>query len=172
MRRLSMFIRKRPSRNTDSPNKGKLGLILFVGALVVAGLVIPSRFALTLTPSTPYRLFFIGGKQDVPRAGYVLFERDLTEIGGKPRQRIIKKVGCAEGQFLQVSGRDYFCDGTWLGRAKEVSRSGKPTTPFVYEGRVPPGRVFVAGTHNDSYDSRYFGFLDAKEVRAIVYPIF
>jgi len=154
-------------------SRKNIRVALFVSALVICGLMLPSRFALTLTPSTPYRLFFIAGKPDrIENGGYVLFEKDLTEIGGKTQEKIIKRVVCAEGSVLQHQGRDYYCNGEWLGHAKERSRDGKPTVPFVYDGKIPPGKLFVMGTHTDSYDSRYFGFVDTKEaVRAIVYPL-
>lgn len=153
-------------------NKKKLGVVIFVVALLIAGAMLPSRFALTLTPSVPYRLFFIGGKPELPVSGsYVLFEKDLSEIGGGHQEKIIKKVACIEGSVLQAFERNYYCDGEWLGRAKEQTLEGKKTVPFIYDGKIPRGKMFVMGTHVDSYDSRYFGFIDRKEAKSIVYPI-
>ena len=39
---------------------------------------------------------------------------------------------------------------------------------------IPEGMVFVAGTHSDSFDSRYkeFGFVPLETVRGQVWPLF
>lgn len=85
---------------------------------------------------------------------------------------IIKRIGCSEGQKLQVKGLHFYCDGNLLGKAKTHSIKGTPVTPFSYNGLVPMDRYFVIGDNVDSYDSRYFGFLKKEDVRARAYPVF
>jgi len=41
----------------------------------------------------------------------------------------------------------------------------------VFNGKVPEGTLFVSGQHRDSFDSRYWGFLDRKKVEAIAHPL-
>ena len=55
--------------------------------------------------------------------------------------------------------------------AKEISLQGKKLTAFKYAGTVPEGKMFLTGSHKDSYDSRYFGFIDGKDILYVAYPI-
>ena len=92
---------------------------------------------------------------------------------GKP-QSLIKEVTCVPGDALQVDTRNrfFYCNGQYLGMAKVITLKGALLPMFVYSGRIPGGRLFVSGRHRDSFDSRYWGFLDARNVRAIATPIF
>ena len=89
---------------------------------------------------------------------------------GEP-QRVTKRVGCSAGEELSREGRDFYCNGDFLGKAKEFSLKGERLTAFIYAGTVPEGKMFVASDHKDSYDSRYFGFIDKKKVLYVAYPI-
>ena len=42
---------------------------------------------------------------------------------------------------------------------------------FVYEGVIGKGLLFVTGDHKDSYDSRYFGFINREQVTAKAFPL-
>ncbi len=48
--------------------------------------------------------------------------------------------------------------------------------PFVYmtdsELSIPDGYVYVIGQHAASYDSRYWGLLDEKNIIGVAYPLF
>lgn len=155
-----------------------LALLALVG---VVGTLIPGRFCVTLTPSVKYRMFFLDRDLSrVKNGDYVLFSLDVGRLGGLPlpegvregeRVRAVKRVACAEGEQLRVVGREFFCDDEPIGRAKERSRKGVSLTPFVHDGPVPEGRVFLAGDHPDSFDSRYFGFVEKNALRAWARPI-
>lgn len=86
--------------------------------------------------------------------------------------RVIKRVSCVPGERLETRGRDYYCNGMFLGRAKEVGRKGQKLDNFAFNGTVPEDRMFVTGDHPDSYDSRYWGFLSKEEVTASANPLF
>lgn len=85
-----------------------------------------------------------------------------------------KRIGCAEGHYLAAkmnttdATMDFYCDGSYLGRSKSRTLTGKPLVPFAYTGVVPHGKIFAIGDHIDSYDSRYIGFVDITQVREIV----
>lgn len=102
--------------------------------------------------------------------GYVLFEGSFP-IVGEGTKKAIKKAACVEGETLQVVYKSYYCSGVYMGVAKEQTPSGKKLTNFMYDGQIPKGKLFVTGSHEDSYDSRYFGFIDKKDIKHIVYPI-
>ncbi|MFB3925179.1 MAG: signal peptidase I [Syntrophales bacterium] len=169
--------------------KISLNVVIFMVALLAAGAMIPSRFAVTLTPSLEKRVFLITDRN--PSAGvengdYVMFsmsrvlERNQTlrELFRKKLgpvedvPLVIKRVSCLEGQDLRQDGRSYFCNGRFIGTARERSSSGDPLEQFEYNGKVPAGYVFVTGDHNDSCDSRYFGFVSVGDIHAKVHALF
>jgi len=151
-----------------------------IGAFVVvitalAGASIPGKVMVTTSPSLSHRVFFKRsiGPEDIPRKGdYVIAHASSKYIdGGKPFD-MTKRVACVPGEELRAQGRRYFCDGEYLGDAKERSLNGEPLKNFVFNGRIPAGRLFVLGDSKDSFDSRYLGFVKVDDVKAIVYPIF
>lgn len=92
---------------------------------------------------------------------------------GMINARLIKRVGCGPGSMLSANGNDdYYCDGQYLGHAKRWSLSGKPLVPFCYNDMVPVGKLFVVGDVEDSYDSRYFGFIERADVEETGWSLF
>ena len=161
-------------------------VFIFLLALVIAGgALIPSRFAVTLSPSVNHRIFFIAkySAGDTVKIGdYVMvsFSSPLIE-NGKP-QKVIKRVGCVAGEVLLNNDGEFSCyllgddekpscDGTFLGKAKEFSLKGEKLPVFSYAGVVPEGKMFLIGSHKDSYDSRYFGFVNVKDILYVAYPV-
>ena len=151
-------------------------LFLLLTAVAVAGTVIPGRIGIILTPSLAHRLFWVSkGPQHVGRGDYVFFEdAQLAQKVGKPEHpNIFKIIRCDEGDTLTVDvGKRFFCNGEFLGVAKDYSRKEEKMQYFEFNGKIPQGFMFVMGEHKDSYDSRYFGFVDKSRVRAKLYPIY
>ena len=141
-------------------------------SLALAGAQIPGRLTVNPSPSIRHKLFFLVREPARIRKGnYVIFRPKHTDpyIDGKT---LIKKVTCDEGERLTEQGKSYFCDGVYLGRAKDFSLKRERLKNFIYEGVIPKGFCFVSGSNKDSYDSRYWGFLRKKDVEARAYPIF
>ena len=151
-------------------------LFFIILAVTVAGTVIPRKIGIILTPSLAHRVFWVSrNPHRVERGDYVFFEdAELARKVGKPEHpNIFKRIRCDEGDTLTVDvGKRFFCNGEFLGAAKDFSRKGERMQYFSFSGKIPRGRMFVMGEHKDSYDSRYFGFVDKSRVRARLYPIY
>jgi conjugal transfer pilin signal peptidase TrbI len=155
-------------------NNWRLFFIILV--VVVAGMVIPRHIGISLTPSLAHRIFWVNrNPQHVGRGDYVFFEdAELARKVGKPEHpNIFKIIGCDEGDTLTVDAeKRFFCNGEFLGVAKDYSLKGEKVDRFAFNGKIPKGFMFVMGEHKDSYDSRYFGLKEKSRVRAKLYPIF
>lgn len=144
-------------------------------AAVALGTLLPPRIGVSLTPSLDHRLFWVSrNPPHVGQGNYVLFvDRELARRVGKPEvPNIFKRIRCDEGDTLTVDeAKRFFCNGVFLGVAKDYSRTGERMRHFTFNARIPPGFMFVMGEHRDSYDSRYFGLVAKNRVRARLYPI-
>lgn len=151
-------------------------LWLAITVLLVAGTLLPYKISVTLTPSLKHRIYWLTRNPDrVVRGDYVLFRhKELSDrMGMKKSEDVMKILGCNEGELLTVDvEKKFYCNGEYLVRAKDISLKGEPLQHFVYNGSVPKGVMFVMGQHKDSYDSRYFGFVDKSRILAKAYPIF
>ena len=100
-----------------------------------------------------------------PKAGDVI----IFKFPLNPRQNYIKRLIATGGQTVQIRDKQVFVDGKLF----PLPHQGKYTDPGANSpGRdnfgpvtVPPGKLFVMGDNRDnSYDSRFWGFLDRKLV--------
>ena len=156
----------------------KTKLMLLIVLLSIVGLL-PTHISVTLTPSLNHRVFFLffnPDPLDIKSGDYVLLNINqelIRQITNNPdTDKILKIVGCAGGSVLKVAGNDYYCNGVFIGHAKDISLAGKPLSHYAFNGTIPRGSLFVIGEHKDSFDSRYFGLVSVGSVVARAYPLF
>ncbi|MHB1428962.1 MAG: S26 family signal peptidase [Rhodocyclaceae bacterium] len=132
--------------------RNRLPLILW---LMATCLYVGRGYMLTvnLTDSLPGHVFLIE-KGRTP----VLGELAAFRWEGSwpyPRGSIFVKIlRGGPGSRVEVSERNFYLDGQFVGTAKERARSGE----FLEKGPsgvLPPGHYYVAADHPDSLDSRY-----------------
>ena len=164
----------------------KFKIIIVIALIVVGGAAIPNYFAVTTTPSLNKRIFFIVKSnqiEKIKKGDYVMFsllkckpESDLPAklvrmIKDEGEDSQIKKIGCIAGEELKNIGNEFYCKNKLIAKAKEYSLGGERLKKFEFSEKIPEGNMFLVGDHVDSYDSRYFGFIKAKDIIAMVYPL-
>lgn len=77
----------------------------------------------------------------------------------------VKRVVGLPGDLVERRGDHVYVAGRHVGRVKTHDREGRPVEAGP-TGIIPPGRIYVAGDHQDSLDSRYavIGFIEARRV--------
>ncbi|WP_457569586.1 S26 family signal peptidase [Desulfurobacterium sp.] len=85
---------------------------------------------------------------------------------------LLKYVWGLPGDKLTVDSQYVKINGQILGRVLHTDCEGRPVDYFHYAGIIPPGKYFVMGTIKRSFDSRYWGFVDARWHVRKCYPIF
>jgi conjugal transfer pilin signal peptidase TrbI len=104
-----------------------------------------------------------------------------------------KIVAAVPGDRLRLDHRTFAVNGVPVGVARNTDAAGRPaplyvphpgpdgacpiagTTPslppLTTECTLPPGTLFVLGTHGRSFDSRYWGLVTDAEVMGRVVPL-
>jgi type IV secretory pathway protease TraF len=154
--------------------------IVFLVAMLL-GSFIPGRLIVALSDSLDHRLFFMTGfnPDKIKNGDYLVFQGSKEEVEkhAKPMlnnrlDKLIKKVGCAPGETLTRDVQcQFFCEGVFVGKALEADSLKRPLPQFQYSGIVPEKNFFMIGTNPRSYDSKYFGFVDAGKILHKALPL-
>jgi type IV secretory pathway protease TraF len=141
--------------------------------------------------SFPNRLYLAreGSPATIKRGSIVIFQIDHlsdTPYAEKLKDRVLfKKVACIEGDYMQRIDNRFICYLNGKGEQESEEETGEANgssetiaivrstdsegnpyaISFDYNGTVPIGKLFVTAPHYMSFDSRYFGFIDAKAVK-------
>ncbi|HDV8304971.1 TPA: S26 family signal peptidase [Enterobacter hormaechei] len=84
---------------------------------------------------------------------------------------LVKRLGCIAGQYLQREGNQFYCDGVEIARAMAHDHKGNALPVFNFTGIIPEGKAFAVGDTINSYDSRYWGFIDIATTEKLI-PVF
>lgn len=101
---------------------------------------------------------------DFKTGDLIAFYIDKDSIYWSKKVLISKYIKCKEGDLLEVKGKEYFCNGAFLGKARDVDSFYRPLQAFNFNGNIPANNYFVMGTDEKSWDSRYFGFVKLEKI--------
>jgi conjugal transfer pilin signal peptidase TrbI len=130
------------------------------------------QLALRSDESLPdYRLFLIQKGREPQRGELVAFvmaqaSADRVQPAGpaRPYTRVgvlwTKRLVGVPGDQVEVRGRQVLVNGAVVGEGLERDRLG-----------IPPGQYYLALPHPRSFDSRYYGYVRAEDLRGVVTPI-
>jgi signal peptidase I len=153
----------------------KISLAIFIAVfLLLTILAVQKRYKIVF--QTDYSVNFSYGYMDqkdrIPIKGEYYGFIFKAGKNNKYGMRFVKKVTCVSGERLTHLGRDFYCNGHFLGRAKVWDKSGNPAGLFDFNGIIPDRKFFAMGEHQDSYDSRYWGFVDYSWILGKIHRIF
>ena len=146
-------------------------------AFILAGSWLPCRITMATSGSLDHRVFFLlPAPAKIESGDYLVFRHQgLSQVQQGLRadhDQMIKKVGCLPGEQLTMDAANhFFCNGRSLGQALEADSKGRPLSLFSFNGTVPSDKLFMVGTHPRSYDSKYYGFIDAHEILHHALPL-
>lgn len=102
----------------------------------------------------------------ITNGDYVLFTQTHELIGGT--KKVIKKVGCVSGQILDRRQDGFYCDNKFIKPIRLFREAGDPLPQFEFSGPVPKGKIFLYGTHQYSFGSRHWGFVDISDAQKLI----
>jgi len=167
--------------NSDRPfwrlNRQEQTLVVVFLAFLLLGAWLPGRISVSTSGSLDHRVFFLlPPPAKVELSDYLVFRHsDLAQVQRGlhvNNDQMIKKVGCLPGDHLTKDEENrFFCNGRLLGQALKSDSQGRPLAQFSFNGPVPGEKLFMAGTHPRSYDSKYYGFIDKHEILYQALPL-
>ena len=134
--------------------------------------------------SLPQYSFFILHKGALPQRGeYVAFEMaqeyaDRVQPAGfqRPYARVgklwLKEAYGLAGDTVRVEGRTIVVNEQPVATVIEKDIFKQPVEPARFVSPIPEGQYYLGLPHPRSFDSRVIGYVSAKDVRGIVWPIF
>ena len=169
-------------RRRFSESWGKNAELYSRGTLLVVSLLLGiflftknvGYIGLNYSESLPTLIFYVdrlSREGTFQRGDYLVFhhpgDRFVKEMD------MVKKLICLPGDVLTVdrNSRKFYCNGSFIGTAKQTTRKGEPAPLFIWNGAIPEGKYFVMGIHPDSYDSRYYGFVSQERIIGKAYPL-
>jgi len=167
------------SDKQESKNKNSL-LIRLIPILIVSALIVhfQQNIIWNITESVNGRIGYITNTK--PEKGdYVNFlfthellanREDLNDAKDNisNKFRLTKKLTCVPGDRLKTVEKNLYCNGEKVATALDRTGSGKPLQPFQWDGMIPKGKAIVLGETDDSFDSRYWGFIDIEKLNKVV----
>lgn len=81
--------------------------------------------------------------------------------------KVTKILVCTQGQTLIRLDNQWTCDGKQLGENRVFAMNGDELEQFYFNGQIPQGKGFVMGDGENSFDSRYWGFVQLSEVTVV-----
>ena len=157
-------------------SKRWIGLMIGIASLCYAGAMIPRNISISPTDSVGAHIFFLKKhfkKADLKKDALVVLPF-YTHI--RPNCwpcMVVKYIKCQAGEKLEERQKlNFYCNNVFLGTAMTHSSKGVPVKPFRFNGIIPEGKFFAMGVSQNSYDSRYVGLENIKDVKDIAIPMF
>jgi len=157
--------------------------LFFTGLVVGSIAAVCSVFARPLiiynaTDSLPHGIYRVIKQQTYERGDLIVFPvpeqvRSLVIERGwlKPESYLIKLVAAKTGEDMWITCGQVFVNGKPFGTVKKQDRQGLPLPSLVFNDALSPGKIAVLQRSDDSFDSRYFGMIDERDIIGRAVPI-
>lgn len=152
---------------SDKNNKNKKSNRIIKWVVSLMALIIILQYFFTIgfnvTDSIPKKIFLIikGTEPDIGDYVAFRFHGSTYYHGGKT---FIKILAGKEGDEIETNNKKILLNHKQVAVAKDKDSTGREIDSLHYKGKIPQGTIFVLGISENSYDSRYFGFIDKEQI--------
>lgn len=149
-----------------------LTLILGVGAYYLT-----DRYSVGIDPQEKtclqWRVFVIDKHDTVIERGEIFaFRSESMDPYFKDGSQVIKVVDGVPGDRVKVTQDKVSVNDVVVGKGLLLSKKlKKPKSRYVRDEIVPEGKYWFMGRSEDSFDSRYWGYVSKSNVIGRAYPI-
>ena len=157
------------------------GAIIGVLAVFMLSLLTQTFFAVNVSPSLPewgwLRVPFTADSTSAFKIGDKVefqpnFETGKQSEAQSPALGSVKIIMGLPGDRIIIQGGVVSIEGRYIGPLQATTSTGTALEP-IKQGVIPAGKMFMAATHDRSFDSRYasFGFISPTSITAKVYAL-
>jgi conjugative transfer signal peptidase TraF len=156
-------------------------LLSWVGSvmLIAPGLSLsPVRFVYNPSDSAPRGLYMVEPASRLHPGDLVVVRlgHDVAALAAQrqylpPGVPVIKPVAAIAPQHVCANAAGIHIDGEWVAPTMSVDASGRMLTAWTGCRRLVDTEIFLLGAHAASFDSRYFGPVDAIQVLGRARPL-
>lgn len=146
---------------------------------VISTIVSPQRLLLVwnVTPSTPIGLYVV--TQAMPKRGDLVVTRlppgmealAVTRAMLSANTPVLKPIAALADDLVCRFGSTVTINGRFAAIAREFDRHGRRLPVWGGCRRLSASQIFILAGHPDSFDSRYYGPVDAHNVRGVAHPL-
>ena len=158
---------------------------LWVSFLILAVLIgvlylLSAHLMFQVTGSLPRGLYRVREAAAIEKGDLVVLDmpqeaaRLARRRGWIPRSlryRLMKPVAAAAGDRVEVTGAGVFINGKYFGPVQPCDDLGLPLPAIREVFELGAGEFFVAAKNPRSFDSRYFGPVGRRRIRAVATPV-
>jgi len=152
---------------------------LFVGSIAAVCSVFAQPLIIyNATDSLPHGIYRVIKQEIYERGDLIVFPvpeqvRSLVIERGwlKPDSYLIKPVAAINGDNMWITCGQVFVNGKYFGVIKKQDRKGLPLPSLVINDTLSAGEIAVLQRSDDSFDSRYFGPIDERQIIGRAVPI-
>lgn len=126
-----------------------------------------------------YSLFLVDIRdKEVRRDAYFAFISNEMEPFYAKGTMAIKIAAAVQGDDVVVDTQGVHINGAYWGPMQHIAENeklwqmGKRIVDYQRDETVPPGKVWMLGTHERSFDARYWGYIDASQIIGRAIPLF
>lgn len=107
----------------------------------------------------------------------VVDQRGVVIDGEYRGVAVIKEVAGIDGDHIVVNDHGVHVNGAHKGVLLHAAEGGKlfamgrRSSEYWRDERVPPGHLWMMGTHERSYDSRYWGYITNEQIIGRAIPL-
>lgn len=133
----------------------KLVTVLFFVAISYMAISQWAFLSIKISESIDGKLFVVLVNKAPQKGDLVMFKakKSLVDVIGV--EQWTKSVCGVEGDVISHRGRSIFINNVKVGEAITRSKLYKKDMEMIEDGVIPKGFVFVCGTHQKSFDSKY-----------------
>lgn len=159
-------------------NYKRMILIIFaIASIVVMFKYLFSFIGINVTDSVNFKVYYITkGTINISHDKYIIFKANVVPPDPffKKGETLVKRIGCLEYERLYVKNGWYYCNDIKLSKYEPMFsvKFKKNIEPIYFDTIVPKGKIFVVGDRSRSYDSRFWGFIDEKDIIGNANPLF
>jgi len=164
-----------PLKKWKRPTKCHVAVLCFV-FLGLFMFLNKTKFMMNMSDSLPHKAFLVLKGIKPERGDCLTFTISATQKEGLPTGHsrasqvyqtqasqtqmpkpvyLTKRVVGVAGDDVRREGDQILVGDMAVGPLLKETVDGFPLTPLAFEGKIPQGHVFVAASHERSFDSRY-----------------